>query len=421
MSRNLAQEINGMRTALKGSGPQTSANSGGPLLIAGRSFTKLMDETASVSQWLGKGMRLVPVETGQETIELQDFGDQYWTGVDPSTEGDPNTEGRVTPDSREVSVATGHYVFEVATTRKAARRIKAKTGSDLIAVTDEGFKRQLGNNFARTAILGDLNSTDPSLNQSDGLVVRAQRGEITVIDLSDNVGGVAVARAFDPDTVFHRASDELPEAFQGNCRWYGNKKLWSRYARWLSNSGTTERMRDAMAADALTQQMAPGPLGYPLLSVPQWPTTDGASGTPDAIVLPGGGVIRARVNVVLPDTNSYAGRRVRLTLIANAAFEDCTVYRNGGQNLIQTTGALAQAVISGNAAAYTVKVIDESSVMLTDPNNCLLIVEDKLRVYRQFDGRSETLSRMVHADMGGQFLKPEAGVLITGFYLQQIA
>ena len=147
---------------------------------------------------------------------------------------------------------------------------------------------------------------------------------------------------------------------------------------------------------------------------------EGPSGTPDSVVDDADGTLTARVNVILPDTTSRAGRRVRITYELSGAYEDLTVARVAGQNVVNSAGDLGQTVISGTASNYTVEVIDETSIMLADPFGVLMPVVNNVRVYKDFDARGEAFADIAHMDLTANLLRPDAVVYVNGFYLPRI-
>lgn len=410
------------RRATKGAGPITAGNAGTSTLIAGRMFRAMISETIALSAWLKTGMRFVEVAPGTTQVDFHDLTSARWTHVPEVNEGDEDIDTSVEPSYRNIQIACGHFAMELQMSTRAQRRIAAMTGTDMLAALQRDFATALGNNIARTALLGDLSSTDPSLKGCDGIYTRAQAGECRLVDLSQTVGGVQVAPPLDPSTLFFRAMDELPEQYRvGALRWYGATGLWLRWAQWLANSGTDERFRDGVAQDALLDGKVRGPMGYGLLGLPFWPTTDGPSADPTSVVDDMDGTATIRVATVLPDANDYTGRRVRVTLKATGSYEDLVVARSGGQNLVYSAGAFGQVVISANAAHYTVKVIDESSLLLTSPNNLLLAMENQIEVFQDFKIRARRKDIVAHADMDTGIVQGERAVLIKGFHLPRIA
>ena len=124
---------------------------------------------------------------------------------------------------------------------------------------------------------------------------------------------------------------------------------------------------------------------------------------------------------VLPNATDHSGRRVRVTH-TNGSFEDLTVVRNGGANEVETAAFFGQAVFDNVAANYTTKIIDETTLMLADPAGILAPMENQIRVYRKFDTKAETHNTIAHTDIDAcEFLRPDAVVLTTGFFLPRRA
>jgi hypothetical protein len=386
-------------------------------LINGTRFRGLMDDTLSLSQWLRYGVHFMEVDVGATSLQVQNFDNARWQHVPDAQDGDPGFDATRRPTYREVAFNPQHFVMELEVNLRAQRKARSWLNADLDRVSEEGFARGLGNNLARSVVLGDTTSADDSLNGFDGIYVHAQAQGRT-LSLATNVGGVLVASAFDPDVLFWQAMRRMPDGLRsGRLRWYGHSDLWIQWARWLSNSGTDQRYRDGLAEQALTQGKAPGPMGYPLLSIPDWPHEEGPQAVPTAVADDGDGTMTVRVATVLPDANDYTGRRVRVRLVATGAFEDLTVVRVGGQNQALTAGSLGQAVISVVAADYLVEVIDETAVMLADPFGILLPVENEIQVYRDFDIRGLNKGLVAHAYCDQRLLRPDGVVLVTGIFL----
>ncbi|MFH1566422.1 MAG: hypothetical protein ABIL09_00365 [Gemmatimonadota bacterium] len=411
--------------ALKGDGPMTTANTGTASYIAGTFFRGLIDDTVALSPWMKAGANIVEVDPGQESIQAQNFDDARWVGIAAGDEGDPTAfDATVRPTSREVLFQTQHHAMQLSITYQDQKKARARLGTDLRRQSEEGFARALGNNLARTWIRGDTTSADPSLNLVNGLRIRAAaQGRVT--SLAQNVGGVLVARAFNPDLIFPQAAQAMPVGRRSNMlRWYAHPDLWLRYGEWLSNMGTVERVRDRVAEEAMSGQLTVKPQGYAPLQVPQWPADEGPQGAPDAVNDDGDGTITLRVNVVLPDINDYSGRRVRVTYLTNGQFEDLVVVQNAlgpyaGLNSIETAGALGQpaAAIDVVAAHYRVEVIDETSVLLMNPRAALLLMDNVMLAFKKFDAIGLNFDTIVHAFIDCQLLQPDAVVLLTGFWL----
>jgi len=416
------QEFAKRLRSLKGDGPMTTLNTGTASFINGTFFRGLMDDTVSLSKWLRAGAHMIEVDPGQESIQVGNWDDVRWTHIPDADEGDPTAfDATVRPTYREVLIACQHMGMEMELSMRNQKKVKARLNADLRRESEVGFATALGNNMARSFIRGDVTSADPSLNGFDGLRVRAA-AQGRVVSLADNVGGVLVATAFDPNTAFQTALLQMPEGLRTDkLRWYGHNNLWLEWMRWLQASGTAERTRDGLARDALVDGVIPPANGYLPLQIPQWPADEGPQGVPDAVADDGDGTMTIRVNVILPDLNDYSGRRVRVTYLPNGEFENLTVAQPVvGQNAVETAGSLGQpaAALDVVAANYTVEVIDETTLMLVDPYNCLLPVENEMLAIKSFEGRGLTYNDIVHAFMDSRLLRPDAVVLLTGIWVQ---
>jgi len=406
------------RRAEKGSGPTTVQNFGTGTLINGTRFRGLLDDTVSTAKWFRHGVHMVEVDPGQQNLQIENWEAVRWQHIPDGSEGDPNFDATVEPALREVSIDTKHHVLEMQIGKRAQRKAKAWLNADLQRQRELGFATAFGNNMARTMVRGDTTSADPSLNAYNGIYVNAQAQGRT-LNLASNVGGVMVAQAFTPE-VFWEALKLLPEGLRSQMlRWYANDLLWIEWARFLSNTDTNERLRDQIAEDALINGIIKGPINRPGLSIPDWPADDGPSADPTAVVDDGDGTMTVRVASILPDATDHSGRRVRVTLDSTGAYEDLRVTRSGGQNIVETAGALGQAVISAVAADYTVKVIDETSIVLANPFGILGLIENEVEVYRTFDERGLNHGTIAHTWTDQRLLRPDAVVFVNGIYLPQ--
>jgi len=410
------------RRAAKAAGPVTSQNAGTATVLAGQKFRGLMDDTIAQSQWLRYGVHIVSVDPGTTIIPIRNFDGVRWRFLPAADEGNPNFDATVLPTDREVAFTPAHAAIEIRHTRTAQQRYKSLLGSDLRRSDEKGLATAFGNNLARAVIRGDVTSTDTSLNGITGFYNRAQAQGQT-LDLSDNVGGVAVARPFDPDELFWRALQVMPVGLRTpRLRWYANPDLWIQWGRWLANSGTQERNRDEIAKKALIDGAVDGPIGRPGLSIPDWPNDDGPTAAANTAIDDGDQTLTIGVANVLPNVNSYAGRRVRVMYTPTQVSEDLAVVRTAGANLVETVGALGQVgALDVVPANYSAKVIDETSLAVADPFGVLLAMENVVRAYRTFNERSEATGLIVHADLDHRLLRPDAVVFVSGFYVPQFS
>ena len=410
------------RRSRKAAGAITTGNFSTSSVVNGVRFRQLLDDTVATSQWLRGGVHMLAVDPGVTKIPVNNWENVRWQHRPDDTEGDGGFDATVRPASREVDINAQHYVMEMSLGKRAKRRAAALIpGTDLQRSGEIGFARAFGNNLARTVVRGDTGSADTSLKGITGLWLRSQQ-EARSYSFAQSVGGVMVAQQFDPDQAFLAAYELLPEGLRSErLRWYANDRLWTQYGRWVGNSGTSERFRDEEARRAYFDAQARTPLGRSGLSVPDWPADEGPSANAGGITDNGDGTLTARVNGVLPDANSYAGRRVRLTKKSSGVSEDLTVQRVNGQNVVTTTGSLSQAAISVVAADYTTKVIDETSLLLADPFGILLAMENQVEVYRSFNVKALTADTVAHALIDVRLLRSDAIARTDGIYLPRRA
>jgi hypothetical protein len=410
-----AARIKASLEALKAAGNMTEGNTGSARTLAGRHLHAIMDETVARSNVLRHGTRLVMVAPGTSSLEFMNLDGARWKHV--PTDGD-KVDATVLPAYRYVDIDPQHVKMDLGITRRAQRRAQSLTGGDVAATAREGFKVAFGNNMARSWTIGDRTSSDPSLSPFDGVYTQAAAGGLQVLDLARDIGGVRVAVPFDPDLIYPGALRSLERPFRSQlARWYMHADEVVEYGRWLSQQGISP---EVIQRQFWAEGIVPGPQGRGIIEVDWWPEEIGPSGTPTSVADDGDGTMTVRVSTILPDAYDTAdddNRQVKVTLNATGAFEICTVYRSGGQNLIATTGALGQTVISTTASDYTVQVVDEASSILSLPGNFCMVMGDKIRSYGEVDTDDESRIIKVHADLDVVILREEAGVLVIGYFL----
>jgi len=418
MGTRIEEEFARLVNAHKAAGPMTAGNSGGARMLTGRRFVALLNETVNRSNVLRHGCRMATIAPGQSTIDFLNFDGQFWQHV--PEDGDAIAVSRE-PTYREVDVDPGHYKMDLELTRYAQRRVQSLTGSDLKAQAREGFKAAFGNSMARTLINGDKTSSDSGLNGSDGICTRAEAGGMQIVDLSQVIGGVRVAQSYDATKIYPRALEALERPFRSKAlRLYTPPDEIIHYGNWKQAQHPSA---DTLVKQILDNGMTAGPWGMPVVEVDHWPELIGPNGAPTAVVDDGDGTMTVRVATILPDAYDAGAdnRRVRITLKATGAYELCTVAHVGGQNLIYTTGALGQTVISAVASDYDVQVADERSLILSDPNNLVLALADQILALAALDSDKPSEITKVHCWMDSVIVRPEAAVLLKGYFYPNLA
>lgn len=236
---------------------------------------------------------------------------------------------------------------------------------------------KLANDLTRIAVQSD-DSLDEStaenrmLRAFDGLLVQTDT-DSTVID----VAGAGFAKG-----IFDILIDNIDSEYENdpNLQWIMNTRVNNRWMTSLSKLGT------ALGDTVLTGGGQFSPHGKPKIICPYIPDTLGSSGTPDAVADDGDGTMTIKVNTISGgQAEANAGRTIKVTFTNTGLSEILTSTWSGADVIIQTSGALGQDTISTTTSLYTVKIHDETTVMLMNPLGLILVLCDAWRSTREYN------------------------------------
>jgi len=389
----------GIAFAKEASGTITTGNTNFGDLMPATAVRDLIDLTVDQSQFL-QMINVIPVTQSKGSIPIIDWSQPTLRKVD---QNHPLTKGSK-PDTSRADYVTQKMGGIVTFTHEDLREAAAIGIENFEGKLNALFTKQMGNDFCKTIWDGDT-TLDPDLSEENAMLC-AFNG-VHVLTEGANVIDAHSIAAYGLG-IHGVMLDKMPTPYNSDpaLKWLMSRRTDSAYHRELEKLGT------ALGDAAKVSGQSWSPYGIPKSVVPQLRDNLGPAATPGAAIVDDtDGTMTVIVDTFFttPGT-AHAGRKVTVTYLPNGLSETLTVTWDATNNIVSTTTALGQTTISTTATDYSIQLVDETSIVLTNPKYMNLVLLDAWRASRKYNEEYDRYEIRVWLEVA--FLMPILAALV---------
>lgn len=364
----------GIPIAKEASGTITTDNTNFGALMPATAVRDLIDLTVDQSQFL-QMINVIPVTGPKGSIPIIDWSQPTLRKVD---QNHPLTKGSK-PDTSRADFVTQKMGGIVTVTWEDLREAEAIGIENFEAKLNALFTKQMGNDFCKLIWDGDT-TLDPDISEENAMLCSFDG--VHVLSESANVIDASAIAAYGLG-IHGVMMDTMPSPYNSDpaLKWLMSRRTDSAYHRELEKLGT------ALGDQAKVTGQSWSPYGIAKSVVPQLRDNLGPVATPGAAVVDDSdGTMTVIVDTFFttPGT-AHAGRKVKVTYLPNGLSETLTVTWDATNNIISTATALGQTTISTTAADYSIQLVDETSILLANPQYMNLVLLDAWRANRKYN------------------------------------
>lgn len=377
--------------------------------------TELIDLTMSQDSWLKE----IPwsIEDGSKGMMLvHNWSKPAAYPKNPGGSGENIREPKpINPDSWKVPYACEAYKSDLIITRKELREARRMGITNFNEIMREGYAKALNNTIADLAW-----NADKSLPGLDDWEKSRQGVDGWLIELANSVIYDANGAEFAKD-VFPMMIDMIDDkwANDSGLRWFANRRVFDHWKKAIGGVVSTASFQ-GLSAEAITQRLIAWPEGIDGTICPQLSSREGPSADADNVA-DATGKVKVRCDTAFRGyAAAKAGRRVRVTHKLTGISEIGYVADDSSHLEFTSAGLFGNATADTTASNYTVKVHDETNIILTNPNNLRVVFDGEWRAYPDFDIDAENFRVVNHFDVDFVVVTAEAAVRVKEMHLPRI-
>lgn len=369
----------------------------------------LMNEIINESEWMN-GVQTIPMDSPKGDAPIID-----WTGpaLFPAKEN-KGFEKLASPVTRKVPYVCAKARSDIAITKDEIRRARTIGITDMESVIRQGWAKAVANTLADVLMNGDealgaapVNDIEYSRSINDGILKLSNSGA----NVYDGAGNLFNAK------LFAKMRDMMPGRYKSlaGMKWMVNPALVDDYANAIGFINTNGSIFGA-TQDALqkpSRNLAP-PHGVPFLEIPQISVNQGASAAADAASAQTG-FTRVRCDTALGGyAAAKAGRAVRVVYLPTGEERSGVVADVSSHLEFDASDYFGLPAANTTASNYKVYVNDETTAILTNPQNFAIVYFDQWDQEAWYEANERTLYISTMTEFDFILVRPQALVKVTG-------
>lgn len=368
----------------------------------------LMNEVVTESEWMG-GVQTIPMDSPKGNAPILD-----WTtpALFPGKEN-KGFEKLAQPATRKMPYQCETARSDIAITKQELRRARTIGITDFETVIRQAWAKAMGNTLADILINGDMaispivTDIDLSRTINDGILKLTNSGA----NILNGAGSLFSAK------LFAKMRDMMPGRYKSlaGMKWLVNPALVDDYANAIGFINTSGSIIGA-TQDALqkpSRNLAP-PHGVPFLEVPQISVNQGANAAADAASAQTG-FTRVRCDTAFGGyASGKAGRGVRVVYLPTGEERTGVVADVSSHLEFDASDYFGLPAANTTASNYRVYVYDETTAILTNPQNIAIVYSDQWDQEAWWEANERTLYLSTMAEIDFIIVRPQAVVKVTG-------